>query len=113
MSALPLALFPYALAGAAGEYGNVVWVTVLQRRVPRELIGRTSSPDWFLSLSPVPLSTALSGTVAEAVGAGTLLLWCGGGCVLLLAVVLCRADRDTGADAPIGAVDHRHADEAT
>ncbi|WP_344327448.1 hypothetical protein [Streptomyces macrosporus] len=93
--------------------GNVVWTTVLQRRVPRELIGRISSLDWFLSLSLVPLSTALSGTVAGAVGAGPLLLWCGGGCALLLAIVLCCADRDTGADALVGAVGHRHADQAT
>ncbi|MFJ9662271.1 MFS transporter [Streptomyces griseoflavus] len=93
---LPLAMILYALAGAAGEYGNVVWITVMQRRVPGRLIGRISSLDWFLSLSLVPLSTALSGTVAENLGAGTVLVWCGGLCAGLLALALLVAPRTPG-----------------
>ncbi|MEU0175324.1 MFS transporter [Streptomyces massasporeus] len=96
VDALPPAMLLYALAGAAGEYGNVVWITVMQRRVPSRLIGRISSLDWFLSLSLVPLSTALSGTVAEGIGAGTVLVWCGGLCAGLLALALVVAPKTPG-----------------
>lgn len=51
-------------AGAA----NVIWGTLLQRRVPRELLGRISSLDFFVSLALMPLSMALAGPVGEWLG---------------------------------------------
>ncbi|MEV7894759.1 MFS transporter [Streptomyces cyaneofuscatus] len=83
---LELAMVLYAVAGAAAELGNVMWITLMQRRVPERLLGRVSSLDWFLSLSLVPLSTSLSGVAGESVGVAPMLLWCGGLSVMILAV---------------------------
>ena len=37
--------------------------------VPPELLGRVSSFDWFVSIGLTPLSFALTGPVAEVIGA--------------------------------------------
>lgn len=44
--------------------GNVIWETMMQSEVPRELLGRVSSVDWFLSLGLSPLGLMLSGILA-------------------------------------------------
>jgi hypothetical protein len=50
-----------------------VWVTTKQRHVPPALLGRVSSLDWLISIGLVPISFALTGPVAAAVGVrGTL-----------------------------------------
>ena len=55
--------------------GTVVWLTVKQRLVPRALLGRVSSLDWFISTGLVPLSFAITAPVAGLIGArGTFLL---------------------------------------
>jgi DHA3 family tetracycline resistance protein-like MFS transporter len=41
------------------------------------MIGRVSSLDWVLSLGLAPLSYALTGPIAAAIGARPTLLWCG------------------------------------
>lgn len=46
----------------------VIWGTLLQRRVPPELLGRVSSLDFFVSISLMPVSMALVGPVSELVG---------------------------------------------
>lgn len=55
------------LAGFGFSYGNVIWGTLLQRRVPRHMLGRISSLDFFVSLALMPLSMALAGPVAQVV----------------------------------------------
>jgi predicted MFS family arabinose efflux permease len=57
-----------AVMGAMFEAGVVIWGTLLQRRVPPALLGRVSSLDFFVSLSFMPLSMALAGTVSETIG---------------------------------------------
>jgi MFS family permease len=59
--------------------GAVAWTTTKQRLVPSALLGRVSSFDWFISISLVPLSYALTAPAAAAwgvretlVGAGVL-----------------------------------------
>jgi MFS family permease len=53
--------------------GTIVWVTLKQRHVPREMLGRVSSLDWLISIGLLPLSFALTGPVAAAIGTrGTL-----------------------------------------
>jgi MFS family permease len=88
--------------------GGIVWTTVLQRGVPARMIGRVSSLDWVLSLGLAPLSYALTGPIANALGARSTLLWCGivGGVVLALVYLLVpgvrnveTADADTSATA--------------
>ena len=51
--------------GFGFSYGNVIWGTLLQRRVPRHMLGRVSSLDFFVSLALMPLSMALAGPLAE------------------------------------------------
>jgi MFS family permease len=57
-----------AVMGATFQAGMVIWGTLLQRRVPPALLGRVSSLDFFVSLSFMPLSMALAGSVSEVIG---------------------------------------------
>jgi MFS family permease len=54
--------------GATFQAATVIWGTLLQRRVPPALLGRVSSLDFFTSISLMPLSMAVAGTVSEAIG---------------------------------------------
>ena len=47
---------------------QVLWGTLLQRRVPPAMLGRVSSLDFFVSLALMPVSMAIAGPVGEAVG---------------------------------------------
>lgn len=58
------ALFVVGLTDGAGM---VIWGTLLQRRVPGELLGRVSSLDFFVSLALMPVSVALAGPLATVV----------------------------------------------
>jgi Transmembrane secretion effector len=55
----------------------VVWVTLLQRLVAPDLLGRVSSLDWMVSIGGVPISFAIVGPLAAAFGAQTTLIWAG------------------------------------
>src|SRR5204862_6840516 len=70
--------------------GGIVWTTVLQRSVPGRMIGRVSSLDWVLSLGLAPLSYALTGPIADLLGARATVLRAGlvGGAVMLLVLLL-------------------------
>jgi MFS family permease len=46
----------------------VIWGTLLQRRVPPHMLGRVASLDFFVSISLMPVSMALAGPVADAIG---------------------------------------------
>jgi DHA3 family tetracycline resistance protein-like MFS transporter len=59
-----VAFVTHALAGG----NSFIWDTLLQREVPRELLGRVSSIDWFIFTGLLPLSLALAGPVASVVG---------------------------------------------
>jgi MFS family permease len=65
------------VSGSLGALGNVVWGVMMRRLVPNELLGRVSSWDWMVSIGLVPLSFALTGPLAHAVGARALLLVAG------------------------------------
>jgi len=67
-SGLWLMIAAGAVMGATFQAGMVIWGTLLQRRVPPALLGRVSSLDFFVSLSFMPLSMALAGTVSEVIG---------------------------------------------
>ncbi|WP_084270157.1 MFS transporter [Patulibacter minatonensis] len=56
------------VTGACDAVGQVVWGTLLQRRVPARLQGRVASLDWFVSLGLLPVSMALAGPAGELVG---------------------------------------------
>ena len=81
-----------AVMGATFQAGMVIWGTLLQRRVPPALLGRVSSLDFFVSISFMPLSMALAGTVSQVIGlTATFLL--GGLAPVALAVVAVVAAR--------------------
>lgn len=76
------ATFTFSALEAAG---TIVWATTKHRLVPNRLLGRVSSFDWFVSIGLVPLSYALTGPVAQAIGARATLVGAGliGGLVTL------------------------------
>ncbi len=59
------------------EVGQIIWVTLLQTLVPRELLGRVSSLDWLVSTGLVPLSFALTGPVSALLGPGPTMIAAG------------------------------------
>ncbi len=65
------------LSFAGNTAGMVVWNTLIQTRVPAEMLGRVSSLDWFVSIGLLPVSFALTGPVAELVGAKATLVGAG------------------------------------
>lgn len=82
--------------------GTVVWLTTKQRLVPRALLGRVSSFDWFISTGLVPLSFAVSAPLAAAVGARTTLVVAGlVGAVVTLGFLFVPGVRAVEADAGI------------
>jgi MFS family permease len=78
------------LSVAALTTGAILWSTVLQRLVPGNMLGRVSSIDWLLSFGLAPVSYALTGPLAHAIGAENTLLQAGivSGCVLLAFLLL-------------------------
>jgi len=65
------------VAAGLSAAGLVVWTTLLQRYVPGDLLGRVSSLDWLISISLVPISFALTGPIASAVGVRATLIGAG------------------------------------
>jgi MFS family permease len=65
------------IAGALGAVGNIIWGTLMKTSVPNHLLGRVSSLDWLVSIGLVPLSFAITGPIAEAVGPQTTLIFAG------------------------------------
>jgi MFS family permease len=63
--------------GFGFSYGNVIWGTLLQRRVPRHMLGRISSLDFFVSLALMPLSMALAGPLSEVLSLQSIFLAAG------------------------------------
>jgi DHA3 family tetracycline resistance protein-like MFS transporter len=80
-------------------YLVVVWVTLVQRLVPDRLLGRVFALDWMISTMGVPLSFAITGPTAEAIGHDATLILAGlvGGSVTL-AFMLVRGARDPERD---------------
>jgi MFS family permease len=76
---LPLALIGFTdqlwliavavfIVGFGFSFATVIWGTLLQRRVPPELLGRVSSLDFFVSISLLPVSMAIAGPLGVAIG---------------------------------------------
>jgi DHA3 family tetracycline resistance protein-like MFS transporter len=82
--------------------GEIVWQTVLQRRVPNELLGRVASVDWFTSTLLVPISFVLTGPVAATLGAETTLIAAGvvGGTLMAAFIALPPIRADEPAQRP-------------
>lgn len=65
------------LHGALVTTGLVIWAALEQSRIPREMRARAMSVAWFVSIGLAPASFALTGPVAEALGAQTTLIIAG------------------------------------
>jgi MFS family permease len=65
------------LFNALETAGTVAWATAKHRLVPLQLLGRTASFDWFISIALLPLSYGLTGPVAALLGARTTLVVAG------------------------------------
>lgn len=55
------------IVGASDGIGQVLWGTLLQRRVPGRMLGRISSLDFFVSLLLLPVSMAVAGPLSVVV----------------------------------------------
>ncbi|BBX86521.1 tetracycline efflux MFS transporter Tet(V) [Mycolicibacterium aubagnense] len=64
----PLMLAAAFLVGIGDGASMVIWGTLLQRRVPTEMLGRVSSLDFFVSLVFLPVSYAIAGPLSKIVG---------------------------------------------
>ena len=92
---------------ASITYLVVVWVTLVQRLVPDRLLGRVFALDWMISTMGVPLSFAITGPTAEAIGHDATLIWAGAlGGTITLAFMFVRGARDPERDGSL--VDEGH-----
>ena len=107
LGCLPLALYGFidqvwmlvvlaVVVGALFSGPMVIWGTLLQRRVPPEMLGRVSSLDFFVSLLLMPVSMALAGPVAELIGLRATFLVAGLAPLVLavIAIVWARLPED-------------------
>jgi hypothetical protein len=90
------AMLAAVFAGGLANAGLIVWMTLMQTRVPRALLGRVSSLDWFVSTSLIPVSFALTGPIAATAGSRETLVAAGvlSGCITL-AFLFVPGMRDT------------------
>jgi DHA3 family tetracycline resistance protein-like MFS transporter len=90
-SSLPVMVIALFVIGLTDGAGSVIWGTLLQRRVPPEMLGRVSSLDFFVSLAFMPVSMAVAGPLSKAVPVELIFAVTGIGPVLLAAVALIAA----------------------
>ncbi len=104
--------------GVTDGAGMVIWGTLLQRRVPTEMLGRVSSLDFFVSLAFMPVSFAIVGPLSKVVSMETIFLVAGIAPVVFAAVAMRAARmrrRRAGEPAALDAEDRRqyeHHDQA-
>jgi MFS family permease len=79
------------ICGLLFSGAQVVWGTLLQRRVPPAMLGRVSSLDFFVSLALMPVSMAVAGPVGEWIGLGPAFLIAGLASPLLAVATLAFA----------------------
>jgi len=87
-ASFPLMAAATFVIGFTDGMGMVIWGTLLQRRVPTEMLGRVSSLDFFVSLAFMPVSFAIVGPLSKVVSMQTIFLVAGVAPVLLAAVAM-------------------------
>jgi DHA3 family tetracycline resistance protein-like MFS transporter len=84
--------------------GIIVWSTLMHKLVPSGLLGRVSAFDFALSMSLLPVSFALTGPLAEALGNNRVLIGAGLlGAVLIVLFLLVPGVRDAERDPRLAA----------
>jgi len=74
---VPQLMVACLLFNALEAAGTIMWATLKQRQIPTHLLGRVSSLDWLISISLLPLSFAVTGPVADAIGVRATLVGAG------------------------------------
>lgn len=82
-TSFPLMAFASFVVGVTSGAAMVIWGTLLQRRVPGEMLGRVSSLDFFVSLVFMPVSMAVAGPLSKVISVETIFLVAGVGPLLL------------------------------
>ncbi|WP_155946614.1 tetracycline efflux MFS transporter Tet(V) [Mycobacterium sp. URHD0025] len=90
-SSFPLMAAATFCVGVTDGAGMVIWGTLLQRRVPTEMLGRVSSLDFFVSLAFMPLSFAIVGPLSKVVSMESIFLVAGLLPAVLAAVAVAAA----------------------
>jgi DHA3 family tetracycline resistance protein-like MFS transporter len=90
-ASFPLMAAATFVIGLTDGAGMVIWGTLLQRRVPTEMLGRVSSLDFFVSLAFMPVSFAIAGPLSKIVPMQTIFLIAGIAPVLLASVAMTAA----------------------
>jgi len=101
LAAYPLVGLPWQAmvisfaSGVALTLANITWTTLMHLHVPAQMLGRVSGFDWLVSIGLTPISFALAGPVAGALGVETTMIVCGLlSCVVTLAFLLVPGLRD-------------------
>ena len=92
LGGLPGAAAAALVFGAAGSFGNVIIVTLLQRWAPPQLLGRVMSLVMLASIGAFPASVALSGVIVRSIGPAPF--FPAAGAILALAVLLAATMRE-------------------
>jgi MFS transporter, DHA3 family, tetracycline resistance protein len=95
-SSFPLMAAATFCIGLTDGAAMVIWGTLLQRRVPTEMLGRVSSLDFFVSLAFLPVSFAIVGPLSKVVSMESIFSVAGLAPALLavVAVAAARMPRD-------------------
>ena len=89
--------------GSFEAAGLIAWITTKHRLVPRHLLGRVSSLDWFISVGLLPVSYALTVPVVEFLGPRSTLIGAGVlGAAATLAFLFLPGMRDPEELQPVG-----------
>ncbi|MFX0021210.1 MAG: MFS transporter [Candidatus Hermodarchaeota archaeon] len=65
-----------AITFITGPILNTIYLTIMQRKVPADKMGRISSLDWAISSAIVPIATIITGPLSEMIGTTYLFLIC-------------------------------------
>ncbi|MFI7319246.1 MFS transporter [Streptomyces venezuelae] len=72
---LPALVAAYVVAGAGLELAMVVWLSLLQERIPGDRLSRVLSYSTLGQMLPVPVAYLLTGPLAAGLGLHTTLAW--------------------------------------
>jgi hypothetical protein len=83
----------------------VIWESMIQSEVPRELLGRVASIDWFVSLGVSPIGLVLAGALSSRFGVQRYFVVAGlicmiPGVLILLSRKVNAIDRGRGTEPP-------------
>ena len=100
--------------GIAFTIGNITWSTLLQLHTPAEKLSRVTSFDWLLAIGLTPISFAIAGPVAEAIGVRATMIGAGVfGAAAMLAFLALPGIRDPEQTPPPKPAEAAEAVEAT